>query len=74
MIKHVIAFLCITIALTVSGILFADFGAADCAATGLIVLSVYAAALHMTRRKKHGCSGCSGCAEYEKCQKRERRE
>ena len=74
MIKHIIAFLCIISVLSFSGIVFADFGTADCAALGLIVLSVYAAALHIARRKNRGCSGCSGCAEYKKCQKRERRE
>lgn len=77
MIKHIIVFLCITIVLSVSGIVLADFSAADCAAVGLIVMSVYSAALHMTRRKKSGCIGCSGCSEcseYEKCEKKERRE
>lgn len=75
MIKHIIAFLCITVVLSVSGIILADFGAADCAALGLIVLSVYAAALHITRREKNGCigcSGCSGCSKYKRCSKKER--
>lgn len=77
MIKHVIIFLCITAVLSVSGVILADFGAADCAALGLIVLSVYAATMHMKRRKKRGCigcSGCEGCSEYEKCRKKERQE
>lgn len=63
MLKHIVAFLCISAALSLLGIIFAEFGPADCAAVSAIVLAVYAAARHIIRGKKSGCSGCcSSCA------------